>query len=70
MSLPAKASEQRKRVITSAPWACCLRDIDGKGVERPGSLSPFDEASCHEVVGVQFDGVVEHFEFHWLVELV
>ena len=69
MSLSRRASEQRKRVITSAPWACCLRDIDGKGVERPGSLSFFDEASCHEVVGVQFDGVVEHFELHWLVEL-
>ena len=26
MSLSRRASEQRKRVITSAPWACCLLD--------------------------------------------
>ena len=34
MSLPVyTASEQRKRVITSAPWACCLRVAD-KGTSR------------------------------------
>ena len=37
MSLPVyTASEQRKRVITSAPWACCLRGIDGKRCRTTG----------------------------------
>ncbi len=31
MSLPVyTASEQRERVITSAPWACCLRVVAGE----------------------------------------
>ena len=34
MSLSRRASEQRKRVITSAPWACCLREIEGRSIDR------------------------------------
>lgn len=53
----------------SCPFFYCLV-VDLLGCargRRAGGL--FDEASCHEIVSVQLNGVVEHFELHWLVEL-